>query len=89
MERGQAESTHDGQADPDASAWHGGGLNAQQQHPAAVELSFNDRLAMLVDQQWNWRENEALSRRMKAAKLRGNSCVEDIEYRALRGLDKA
>jgi hypothetical protein len=45
-----------------------------------VELSFNGRLAMLVDQQRNWRENEARSRRVKAAELRGNSCREDIEF---------
>jgi len=65
------------------------GLKAQQQDPAAAELSFQERLAMLVDQQWNWRENQALSRRMKAAKLRGNACVEEIDFRTSRGLDKS
>jgi hypothetical protein len=29
-------------------------LNAQQQDPAANELSFAEQLAMLVYQQWNW-----------------------------------
>ena len=38
-----------------------------------------------MDQQWNWRENQALARRLKAAKLRGNACVEEIDYRAARG----
>jgi DNA replication protein DnaC len=65
------------------------GLKAQQQDPAASELSFGERLAMLVDQQWNWRENQALDRRMKAAKLRGSACIEDIDFRASRGLDKS
>jgi DNA replication protein DnaC len=65
------------------------GLKAQQQDPAATELSFQERLAMLVDQQWNWRENQALGRRMKAAKLRGNACVEEIDFRTSRGLDKS
>lgn len=65
------------------------GLRAQQQDPAAAELPFPDRLAMLVDQQWNWRENQAFSRRMKAAKLRGPACVEDIDFRAPRGLDRS
>ena len=65
------------------------GLKAQQQDPGATELSFGERLAMLVDQQWNWRENQALDRRMKAAKLRGNACIEDIDFRASRGLDKS
>ena len=65
------------------------GLKAQQQDSAASELSFNERLAMLVDQQWNWRENQALVRRLKVAKLRGNACIEDIDFRASRGLDKS
>jgi len=30
-----------------------------------------------------------LARRLKAAKLRGEACVEDIDFRAARGLDKA
>ena len=46
-------------------------LKTQEQDPAARELSFLERLALLVDQQWNWRENQALARRLKAAKLRG------------------
>ncbi len=64
-------------------------LKTQEQDPAARELSFLERLGMLVDQQWNWRENQALARRLKAAKLRGNTCVEEIDYRASRGLDKS
>jgi DNA replication protein DnaC len=64
-------------------------LKAQEQDPAAHELSFLERLALLVDQQWTWRENQALGRRLKAAKLRQPACVEDIDYRASRGLDKS
>jgi DNA replication protein DnaC len=64
-------------------------LKAQQQDPAAAELGFHERLAMLVDQQWTWRENQALDRRMKAAKLRGNTCIEEIDFRASRGLDRS
>jgi len=63
-------------------------LKAQEQDRAVNELSFLERLALLVDQQWSWRENQALARRLKAAKLRGAACVEDIDYRALRGLEK-
>src|SRR2546425_10482058 len=63
-------------------------LKTQEQDPAARELSFLERLSLLVDQQWNWRENQALGRRLKAAKLRGPACVEDIDYRAARGLGK-
>jgi DNA replication protein DnaC len=66
-----------------ADAW-----KAQQQDASIAELSFAERFAMLVDRQWNWRENQALERRLKAARLRANTCVEDIDYRAARGLDK-
>ena len=45
-------------------------LKAQEQDPSARELSFLERFGLLVDQQWNWRENQALSRRLKTAKLR-------------------
>ena len=73
-----------------AMRWHGmvEALKAQEQDRAANELSFLERLALLVDQQWSWRENQGLARRLKAVKLRGATCVEDIDYRAARGLDK-
>lgn len=63
-------------------------LKTQEQDAASRELSFLERLGLLVDQQWNWRENQALGRRLKNAKLRNNACVEDIDYRTARGLDK-
>ena len=64
-------------------------LQMQEQDPAAQELSFIDRLALLVDHQWTWRENQALARRLSLAKLRTNACVEEIDYRSSRGLDKS
>ena len=64
-------------------------LKTQEQDPGSRELSFLERLALLVDHQWNWRQNQALARRLHGAKLRGNACVEEIDYRAARGLDKS
>jgi len=63
-------------------------LKAQEQDPASRELSFLERLGLLVDQQWTWRENQALARRLHAPKLKG-ACVEEIDYRASRGLDRS
>src|SRR5258706_9416152 len=63
-------------------------LKAQEQDPAARELRFLERLGLLIDQQWSWRENQALGRRLHSAKLKG-ACVEEIDYRASRGLDKS
>jgi DNA replication protein DnaC len=65
------------------------GLKAQEQDPASRELSFPERLGLLVDHQWNWRENQALARRLHTAKLKGGACVEEIDYRTSRGLDKS
>src|SRR5439155_1223681 len=56
---------------------------------ATRELNFLDRLALLVDQQWNWRQNQALTRRVLAARLRGAACVENIDFRAERGLNRS
>jgi hypothetical protein len=63
-------------------------LKTQEQDPAAGELSFLERLGLLVDEQWSWRENQALARRLQAAKLKG-ACVEDIDYRAHAGWTRA
>src|SRR5215471_15997187 len=64
-------------------------LKAQEQDPSARELSFLERFGLLVDQQWTWRENQALGRRLKNVKLRtANASVEEIDYRTARGLDK-
>ena len=45
-------------------------IERQEQDETARELSFLDRLALLIDQQWNWRENQALTRRVKASRNR-------------------
>jgi DNA replication protein DnaC len=64
-------------------------LRRQQQDPEAAALSFGERLALLVDHQWNWRENQALERRLRLARLRTKSCPEDIDYRTPRGLNRS
>jgi len=64
------------------------GLEAIEQDEAARDLSFEDKLALIVDRQFTWRQNLAFQQRLRRAKLRGNACVEDIDYRAQRGIDK-
>jgi DNA replication protein DnaC len=60
----------------------------QQQDVDVQRLSFEERLGLLIDRQWNWRENRALERRLRNARLQGTTCVEDIDYRTARGLDR-
>jgi DNA replication protein DnaC len=64
-------------------------LERQQQDSAMRELSFTERLALLVDHQWICRQNQALTRRLRNAKLRTNACLEDMDYRIPRGLDRS
>jgi DNA replication protein DnaC len=64
------------------------GFSQQQEEPQTRQLSFEERFALLVDRQWNWRQNRALERRLKEGRLQGPACVEDIDFRAARGLDK-
>jgi DNA replication protein DnaC len=44
--------------------------------------------ALLVDQQWLWKENRALARRLRSARLKEKGVVEDIDYQHPRGLDR-
>ena len=64
-------------------------LMQQQEQPQTHDLSFEERLALLVEREVLHRENRRLERLLKAAKLRVQSCVEDIDYRHSRGLEKA
>ena len=52
-------------------------------------LSFEERFGLMVDQHWTWRENQAMARRLKKSKLDVEPCVEDINFRHPRGLDRA
>jgi hypothetical protein len=52
------------------------------------QLSFEKRLGLLIDRQWNWRQNRALERRVRNARLQGPACVEDIDFRTACGLDR-
>jgi len=63
-------------------------LEEMEQQETAADLSFAEKLALLVDRQYTWRQNLAFQQRLRRARLRGNACVEDIDYRASRGLDK-
>ena len=64
-------------------------LEEQRRQNDIVPLSFEDRLALLVERQWLWRENRALVTRLKNAQLKINASLEDLDYRPSRGLKRA
>src|SRR6516225_6443433 len=69
--------------EPVVQAWR-----SFEQDENTAALSFEEKLALMVDRLWIWRQNLALERRLRYAKLRNNACVEDIDYRKSRGLDR-
>jgi DNA replication protein DnaC len=52
-------------------------------------LSFEERLGMLVDREAQDRENRRLQRHLKSARLRSSGCIEDLDFRHPRGLDRS
>lgn len=52
------------------------------------ELSFEERLGLLVDREMTERDNRRMSSRLRRARLRHNAILEDLDYRHSRGLDK-
>ncbi len=63
-------------------------LEEQQRIPDISDLGFEERLGLLIDRELTERENRRLGTRLKKAKLRHTCCVEDINFKASRGLDK-
>ena len=63
-------------------------FRAQVETADTSQLSFEERFGMLVDQQWLWKENRALARRLQLARLKERGTIEDIDYQHSRGLDR-
>lgn len=61
----------------------------QLAQPAFQELSFEERFTLVLDQEILDRDNRRLTRLLQAAKLRIGACVEDIDYRHPRGIDRS
>lgn len=65
-------------------------LEDQLQLPDIGALSFEERLGLLVDREITARETRRLKTRLRQATLRHSAaCIEDIDQRAARGLDRA
>src|SRR6266496_1557271 len=65
------------------------GLREQLESNQYLSLSFDERLGLLVDRETEARDSRRLALRLKAAKLRQEAAVEDIDFRAPRGLDRS
>jgi len=64
-------------------------LETQLELKEARELSFEDRLALLLDAEVLEKENKGIKSRLNSAKLRLAACLEDLKVKASRGIDNA
>ena len=61
----------------------------QQAQPTYHDLSFNERLALLVEREYLRRQQQRLARRLKQAKLFVGAAIADVDFEVPRGLKKA
>jgi len=65
------------------------GLEEQMGSADIESLGFAERLGLLVDREMGDREQQRAARRLRSAKLRQSSCLEDVDFRHPRGLDRS
>jgi DNA replication protein DnaC len=65
-------------------------LEEQRDTPNTNALSFEERLALLVDRERSGRHNTRYRGLSRKARLKvSQACVEDVDYKSDRGLEKA
>ena len=64
-------------------------LAEQMTQTTAQSLPFEDRLGLLVERELTYRENRRLTRLLQLAQLKERAALEDLDFRARRGLDRA
>ncbi len=62
---------------------------SEQLQKPLPDLDFESRLGLLIEREWLLRENRRLKRRMQQARLKQHACLEDIDFRHPRGLNKS
>ena len=59
-----------------------------QDNQSAASLGHAEWLALLLDREATERSNRQLTARLRHARLRQHAVIEDVDYRAPRGLDR-
>lgn len=64
-------------------------LQEQEGIPDIRTMPFEERLGLMVDRELTERDNRRMKTRLRMAKLKQNSALEDIDFKAARGLDRS
>jgi DNA replication protein DnaC len=65
------------------------GLREQWENPHYAELTFEERLGMLVDLECTRRDNSSRERRARAARFALHASIEDLDLSPARGLERS
>lgn len=60
-----------------------------EQGETLADLSFEDRLGILVDREATLRKDRRIGQRLRQARLPQQAAMEDLDFRASRGLNRA
>lgn len=64
-------------------------FSEQLEQPPVQDLSFNERFALLIDRESFHRNNRRITNLLRQAKLRQQACIEEVDYRHQRDLNKS
>lgn len=65
-------------------------LKARTERPDHADLPVSDFVGLLVDDEWTDRQNRKLTSILRGAQFKDkNACIEDVDYKAVRGLKKS
>ena len=60
----------------------------QLESPQTYDLSFEERMGLLLDYEITYRQNKKIERLLASAQLRHSACIEDMDYHHGRGLKR-
>ena len=64
-------------------------LDEQMQINSLDDMGFEERLGLLLDREIAVRQTRRMNTRLRKARLRQDSCIENLDFRHPRGLDKS
>jgi len=63
-------------------------LEEQRRQNDITDLDFEERLGLLIERQWIWKESRGLAARIKYAQFKIQCTLEEIDFRLPRGLKR-